>query len=122
MHPRGETQMRWFRKLIWRLTKRAWEDSDEFAAEEDSGRPGRRIGVVTRTKGIALKDETAHGDQLRAQSMIFRLYNCVGGHVLETQVYDSRKDEYNHTLYMIRDEDDFAKQIAQSIMVEMMKQ
>ena len=54
--------------------------------------------------------------------MMFRLYACVGGHVLETQVYNKREDETEHTLYMIKDDEDFAKQVSQSIMLEMMKQ
>jgi hypothetical protein len=54
--------------------------------------------------------------------MTFKLYTCVGGHILETHVYDKHDDETKHTLYMIKEEEDFAKQVSQSIMLEMMKQ
>jgi hypothetical protein len=54
--------------------------------------------------------------------MNFKLYKSVGGHILETQVYDERNDQHNHTLYMILDEEDFAAQVSKAIMLEMMKQ
>lgn len=120
--------MRWFRKIAWRVSRWVQEGREEFEAEERSS----AIGVVRRTSPArlnALRSSTSwvedHGDQssqLRADSMMFRLYACVGGHVLETQIYNKREDETEHTLYMIKDDEDFAKQVSQSIMLEMMKQ
>jgi hypothetical protein len=66
-------------------------------------------------------EDAVESPRLRASSMNFRLYACVGGHILETSVYNEKEDETDHTLYMIKDEDDFAKQVSQSIMLEMMK-
>lgn len=117
--------MRWFRKIVWRLSKQAWEDNDEFEQEE------RAKAKHTLKRGRAIKApmyqqdtlESATPDHsLRAHSMNFRLYNCVGGHILETSVYNSKQDEHKHTLYMIHEDQDFAKQVAQSIMMEQMKQ
>lgn len=119
--------MRWFRKIVWRVSRWAQESHEEFQAEERSS----AIGVVRRTSSARLQnavrsntswDEDHANHQLRADSMMFRLYACVGGHVLETQVYNKREDETEHTLYMIKDDEDFAKQVSQSIMLEMMKQ
>ena len=67
------------------------------------------------------EEQVRENDQLRATSMHFKLYKCVGGHVLETSAYNRRNDENEHNLYMIKEEDDFAKQIAQAIMLEQMK-
>lgn len=52
----------------------------------------------------------------------FTLYNAVGGHILECKNYNHRTDRHEGTLYMIHDDDDFAKQVAQAIMLEQMKQ
>ena len=52
----------------------------------------------------------------------FVLYPAVGGHILECRNYDRKTDSNNSTLYMIHDDQDFAQQVAQSIMLEMMKQ
>jgi hypothetical protein len=68
------------------------------------------------------EDSDNSGPELRADSMNFRLYKSVGGHILETQVYNERNDSHEHTLYMIREEEDFAQQVSHAIMMEMMKQ
>ena len=52
----------------------------------------------------------------------FVLYPAVGGHILECRHYDRRTDSNNNTLYMIHEDQDFAQQVAKSIMLEMMKQ
>lgn len=118
--------MKWLRRIAWRITKRAWEDNDEFEKELhrkmelSSGTPirtGRGRGNLSRM----FDSDVDESPKLRASSMNFRLYACVGGHILETSVYNPKEDETEHTLYMIKDEDDFAKQVSQSIMLEMMK-
>jgi hypothetical protein len=120
--------MRWFRKIAWRVSRWVQEGREEFEAEERSS----AISVVRRTSPARLnalrsstswdEDHDTQSSQLRADSMMFRLYACVGGHILETHVYDKHDDETKHTLYMIKEEEDFAKQVSQSIMLEMMKQ
>ena len=124
MSRRGETDMKWLRKIAWRITKRAWEDNEEFEREQQHKlsssvtiRTGRGRGNLARM----FDEGDSEPARLRASSMNFRLYACVGGHILETSVYNEKEDETDHTLYMIKDEDDFAKQVSQSIMLEMMK-
>ena len=53
--------------------------------------------------------------------MNFCLYNAVGGHILESRTYNSKTDRTDGTLYMIHEDEDFAKQVAQAIMLEQMK-
>jgi hypothetical protein len=53
--------------------------------------------------------------------MNFCLYNAVGGHILESRTYNQKTDRTEGTLYMIHEDDDFAKQVAQAIMLEQMK-
>ena len=117
--------MRWFRKLFWRLSKQAWDDNDDFEAEERAkARHTLKRGRVVKNSLFPSDTESVPtpDSRLRANSMSFRLYPCVGGHILESSSYDQRKDEHQHTLYMIHEDQDFAKQVAQSIMMEQMKQ
>lgn len=60
-------------------------------------------------------------DTPRQEGLNFSLYKAVGGHVLECRVYNSRTDRHDGTLYMIHEDQDFATQVAQSIMLEQMK-
>ncbi len=53
--------------------------------------------------------------------MNFCLYNAVGGHILESRTYNQKTDRTEGTLYMIHEDQDFAKQVAQAIMLEQMK-
>jgi hypothetical protein len=56
------------------------------------------------------------------EGLNFTLYAAVGGHVLETRVYDSRTDRHIGSLYMIQEDSDFADQVAKAITCEMLKQ
>ena len=60
-------------------------------------------------------------DTPRQDGLNFVLYRAVGGHILESRVYNSRTDRHDGTLYMIHEDEDFAKQVAQAIMLEQMK-
>ncbi len=90
--------MRWLKRKL-----RNWlQDDDE--------------GILVTSKVAADRDSPAQS------GLSFTLYNAVGGHILETRVYNSRTDRNEGTLYMIHDDEDFAKQVAQAIMLESMKQ
>ena len=118
--------MKWFDRLVWRLSRNAWDRHEEFMEEEKlkartTLRQARAIGRASTGTVWGTEEVVRENDQLRATSMNFKLYKCVGGHVLETSVYNRRNDENEHNLYMIKEEDDFAKQVAQAIMLEQMK-
>jgi hypothetical protein len=113
--------MKWFRRWVYKLVKRAWDDHDMFENEIQHVVSEGRTNRIRRLKS-PFEREDHHDDRLRADSMNFKLYKSVGGHILETQVYDERNDQHNHTLYMILDEEDFAAQVSKAIMLEMMKQ
>ncbi len=53
--------------------------------------------------------------------MNFCLYQAVGGHILESRNYNPKTDRTEGTLYMIHDDEDFARQVAHAIMLEQMK-
>lgn len=60
-------------------------------------------------------------DQLRNEGLNFTLHQAVGGHIFESRKYNEKTDRHKNTLYMIHDDQDFAKQVAQAIMLEQMK-
>ena len=70
---------------------------------------------------IKLETVIAARDNINQQGMNFSLYRAVGGHILESRIYNSKTDRHEGTLYMIHEDQDFAKQVAQAIMVEQMK-
>lgn len=71
---------------------------------------------------IAQRETVVSGrDAPRQDGLNFCLYRAVGGHVLECRVYNAKTDRHDGTLYMIHDDQDFATQVAQAIMLEQMK-
>lgn len=60
-------------------------------------------------------------DRPSQNGMNFCLYKAVGGHILESRIYNRRTDSNEGTLYMIHEDDDFARQVAHAIMLEQMK-
>jgi len=70
---------------------------------------------------IKLETVIAARDSINQQGMNFSLYRAVCGHILESRTYNSKTDRHEGTLYMIHEDQDFAKQVAQAIMLEQMK-
>lgn len=71
---------------------------------------------------IMLKETVVSSrETVNQQGMNFSLYRAVGGHVLESRIYNQKIDRTEGTLYMIHEDEDFAKQVAQAIMLEQMK-
>jgi hypothetical protein len=93
----GRKTMNWLKRKL-----RRWLNEEDIHLE--------RATVIER-------DRTAPA----MNGMNFCLYNAVGGHILESRVYNSKTDRTDGTLYMIHDDEDFAKQVAQAIMLEQMK-
>jgi hypothetical protein len=93
----GRTAMKWLKRKIL-----DWLNNDEIQLE--------RVEVVERDRSSPA-----------INGMNFTLYNAVGGHILECKNYNHKTDRHEGTLYMIHDDEDFAKQVAQAIMLEQMK-
>jgi hypothetical protein len=94
----GRKTMNWLRRKL-----RNWLD------EEDEIKLSR-ASVVERDRHSPAQN-----------GMNFCLYAAVGGHILESRVYNQKTDRTDGTLYMIHDDEDFARQVAQAIMLEQMK-
>lgn len=77
---------------------------------------------LNQEEAIELRETVvASRDTVNQQGMNFSLYRAVGGHVLESRVYNPKTDRNEGTLYMIHEDQDFATQVAQAIMLEQMK-
>jgi hypothetical protein len=76
---------------------------------------------LQQEESVVLEKITASRDSINQQGMNFSLYKAVGGHILESRTYNSKTDRHEGTLYMIHEDEDFAKQVAQAIMLEQIK-
>ena len=96
MSRRGEQTMNWLRRVI-----RNWLQQEE---------PIQLRETVVSSR-----------DHLRNEGLNFTLHRAVGGHIFESRKYNEKTDRHENTLYMIHEDQDFAKQVAQAIMLEQMK-
>ena len=94
---RGENAMNWLRQAV-----RNWLSQDRPVPIQE-----RELVVSSR--------------EINQQGMNFSLHKAVGGHILESRTYNQKTDRHEGTLYMIHEDQDFAKQVAQAIMLEQMK-
>jgi hypothetical protein len=92
--------MNWFKRMIVNWVREDWEEVRLSRSEIVSATPR---------------------DGPRHEGLNFTLYQAVGGHVFESRKYNEKTDRHENTLYMIYDDQDFAKQVAQAIMLEQMK-
>ena len=97
--------MKWFKRWFRNMCKEAWHDAQK---EEMDAAPRLVSSDDSRTSP-------------RQDGLNFVLYKAVGGHILESRQYNHRTDRNEGTLYMIHEDEDFAKQVAQAIMMEQMK-
>lgn len=61
------------------------------------------------------------GPNLQSNGMRFQVYKASGGFVIETTSYDRRKDERNHNMYVVKEEDDLGEKIGQIITMESLR-
>jgi len=93
------------------IVKWVREDLDNARQEQDcyaSVSPKNGIGIGTRDVG---SDPTLQ----------FKIYNAVGGKVVEFSRYDRKMDRHHHDIYIIPKDEDFGAKIAKIAMLESLK-
>ena len=61
------------------------------------------------------------GPRLQSNGMRFQVYKASGGFVIETSHYDRRKDERNHNMYVVNEDEDLGNKIGQIITMESLR-
>jgi hypothetical protein len=54
-------------------------------------------------------------------TMTFRIYNGIGGKILEFRNYDRYKDRHENRLYLIHNDQDFGDRVSKIISMEVLK-
>jgi hypothetical protein len=94
--------MNWLKRQI-----RRWLDSEQDIILTETVH-GRNSIVSSRDVG---SDPTLQ----------FKIYNAIGGKVVEFSRYDRQKDRHHHDIYIIGKEEDFGAKIARIAMLESLK-
>jgi hypothetical protein len=78
-------------------------------------------GSMTLTRLSRVKNDE-YLDNIHGKTISFRLWFAAGGKVVQTQRYDSRKDENQSSLYIITDEQNFGEEIDKILTLEALRQ
>ena len=101
--------MNWFKRMVVKWVREDW---DKASNEQDcypSPKMSRGLNTVS-TRDVG-SDPT----------LTFKIYNAIGGKVVEFSRYDRQKDRHNHDIYIIGKEEDFGAKIAKIAMLESLK-
>lgn len=101
--------MNFFKRMIVKWVRDDW---DNAKAEQDcyaSPKLGRGMNTVS-TRDVN-SDPTLQ----------FKIYNAIGGKVVEFSRYDRKSDRHEHDIYIIGKNEDFGEKIAKIAMLEVLK-
>ena len=91
-----------------KLKLRAWINSAQD--EPERCYPNSKMGSVISTRDVG-SDPTLQ----------FKVYNAIGGKVVEFSRYDRQKDRHFHDIYIIGKDEDFGEKISKIAMLEVLK-
>ena len=102
--------MNWLKKILWRWSQ---EGRERYEFDSDHSKIG-----LSKSRSIAHDDsETVSDDPI----LNFKVFNAVGGKVVEFRRYDRKSDRNDSTTYIITNDQDFGERIAKIAMMENLK-
>lgn len=107
--------MNWFKRIIVKWVREDWENAKDQPEDcYPSPKLGRGINSVS-TRDVS-SDNVSSDPALQ-----FKIYNAIGGKVVEFTRYDRQKDRAFRDIYIIGREEDFGAKIAKIAMLETLK-
>ena len=104
-NPTKGTKMNWFKRMVVKWVREDWDNARQ---EQDCYATPKSIAVSSR-------------DVNSEPTLQFKIYNAIGGKVVEFSRYDRQKDRNYHDIYIIGKEEDFGAKIAKIAMLESLK-
>jgi len=98
--------MKWFKKMLWRWAYQGQELEESSAKNTVPGR------LMSRDECDVVSDDPI---------LNFKVFNAVGGKVVEFRRYDRKNDRNDSTTYIITNDQDFGERIAKIAMMENLK-
>jgi len=99
--------MNWFKRMVVRWVRDDWKNS----RQEQDCYPSPQ-----------LSSNSINGRDVNSDpSLQFKVYNAIGGKVVEFSRYDRKSDRAFHDIYIISKDEDFGQKIAKIAMLEVLK-
>ena len=101
--------MNWFKRMVCKWVREDWDKAGQEQDCYSSPKLSRGLNTVS-TRDVG-SDPTLQ----------FKVYNAIGGKVVEFSRYDRHKDRAFHDIYIIGKDEDFGAKIAKIAMLEVLK-
>ena len=100
--------MNWFKRMVVKWVREDWDNT----RQEQDCYPTPKLSAMNT---ISTRDVNSD------PTLQFKIYNAIGGKVVEFSRYDRKSDRHNHDIYIIGKEEDFGEKIAKIAMLESLK-
>ena len=101
--------MNWFKRMVIKWVREDW----------DNARNTPQPDCYPSTK---LSSNSINGRDVNSDPTLqFKIYNAIGGKVVEFSRYDRKSDRAFHDIYIISKDEDFGNKIAKIAMLEVLK-
>jgi hypothetical protein len=100
--------MKWFKRMVVKWVRDDWESG----SRQDDCYPTPKLSSMNT---ISTRDVNSD------PTLQFKIYNAIGGKVVEFSRYDRKADRSFHDIYIIGKNEDFGEKIAKIAMLETLK-
>ena len=100
--------MNWFKRMIVKWVREDWDN----ARQEQDCYPTPKLSSMNT---VSTRDVNSD------PTLQFKIYNAIGGKVVEFSRYDRKADRHHHDIYIIGKNEDFGEKIAKIAMLESLK-
>ena len=102
--------MNWFKRMVVKWVREDWEKASQPIP--DDCHPSTKL-----SRGNSINSRDVNSDP----TLHFKIYNAIGGKVVEFSRYDKKADRHHHDIYIIGKSEDFGEKIAKIAMLETLK-
>ena len=101
--------MNWFKRIVVKWVREDWDN----VSQEQDCHPIPKLSRGLNT--VSTRDVNSD------PTLQFKIYNAIGGKVVEFSRYDRKSDRHYHDIYIIGKNEDFGEKIAKIAMLEALK-
>ena len=101
--------MNWFKRIVIKWVREDWDNARNT--------PQQDCYPSTKLSGNSINGRDVSSDP----TLQFKIYNAIGGKVVEFSRYDRKSDRAFHDIYIISKDEDFGNKIAKIAMLEVLK-
>lgn len=102
--------MNWFKRMVVKWVREDWDKAGRERPEQD-------CYPTTKLSSNSINGRDVNSDPI----LQFKVYNAIGGKVVEFSRYDRKNDRSFHDIYIIGKNEDFGEKIAKIAMLEVLK-